>query len=105
MQATSKRPLAPHFHELRRIKGLNWNAFGSNTEHDIVLLRTSTLTVLKSTWQGHDLLLSVYHHSLQDNVDNKAPFAQPSVVHFHDQVPAPFLSIPGNRAGAFADIP
>ena len=49
------------------------------------ILRTRRTTVLPAKWHSHDVLLLVYpmtHHS--HSVDDKVPFAQPSVVHFHD---------------------
>jgi len=79
---------------------LRWNAFGGNGDQDVVLLRTGSLTVLESRWRGHDLLLSVYPLSRQESVDNKAPFAQPAVANFQDQVPVPFVPIPAvSKAG------
>ena len=99
-QATSKRPLAQHFHELRRTAGLRWSSFGSSCDQDVVLLRTASLVVLQSSWRQHELLLTVYPASAQqDCVDNKAPFAQPSIVNFQDQVPAPFLPVHAIKAG------
>ncbi len=91
-QATSKRPLAPHFHELRRVKSqdLKWNVFGDYRP----LLRTSSVTIVKSSWQSHDLLLSVYSEAHHEMADNKAPFAQPAVVNFMGQVPTPLLPAP-----------
>jgi hypothetical protein len=99
-QATSKRPLAPHFHELRRVKSqdLKWNVFDDHC----VLLRTTSVTLLQSSWQNHDLLLSVYNDSLQEMAENKAPFAQPAVVTFTTIVPAPLLPVLGIKtAGPF----
>lgn len=100
IQATSKRPLAPHFHELRRVKSqdLKWNVFDDHC----VLLRTASVTFMQSSWQNHDLLLSVYNDSLQEMAENKAPFAQPAVVTFTTQVPAPLLPVLGIKtAGPF----
>lgn len=103
-QATSKRPLAQHFHELRRAELLRWSSFGNSSDQDVVLLRTASLTVLQSSWKDHELLLTVYPASYQlDCVDNKAPFAQPSVVNFQDQVPSPFLPVHAIKAGEFVE--
>ncbi len=60
------------------------------------------MTFMQSTWQNHDLLLSVYNDSLHEMAENKAPFAQPAVVTFTTQVPAPLLPVLGIKtAGPF----
>ncbi|EFX74210.1 hypothetical protein DAPPUDRAFT_109115 [Daphnia pulex] len=102
-QATSKRPLAPHFHELRRVKSqdLKWNVFDDHC----VLLRTASVTFMQSSWQNHDLLLSVYNDSLQEMAENKAPFAQPAVVTFTTQVPAPLLPVLGIKTAGIEVFP
>ncbi|XP_032793863.2 platelet binding protein GspB [Daphnia magna] len=102
-QATSKRPLAPHFHELRRVKSqdLKWNVF----EDHCVLLRTASVTFMQSTWQNHDLLLSVFNDSLLEMAENKAPFAQPAVVTFTAHVPAPLLPARGIKTAGIEVFP
>lgn len=57
------------------------------------------MTVVQSSWQNHDLLLSVYNDAYQEMADNKAPFAQPAVVNFTGQVPTPLLPAHGIEAG------
>lgn len=57
---------------------------------------------MQSTWQNHDLLLSVFNDSLLEMAENKAPFAQPAVVTFTAHVPAPLLPARGIKtAGPF----
>ena len=60
------------------------------------------MTVVQSSWQNHDLLLSVSNDddaSHQMAADNKTPFAQPAVVHFTGAVPAPLQPAAGIKAG------
>ena len=90
LQATSKRPLAAHFHELRRgAKALKWGLFsGADGGHGEVLLRTDQLTILKSHWDGHEVLALAHDvtHAAPSGSDDRVPFAQPAVISFRDQI-------------------
>ena len=81
-QATSKRPLPQHFHDLRRSqKKLASSSFVQNG-----LLTTQTVTIGQSQWEGHDVLVLTYDLALGGNVQERVPFAQPSIAAFEDRV-------------------
>ena len=93
MQATTKRPLAAHFHELRRSsKDLKWKHFSGD-----LLLKTNDVTILRSRWDGHEVLALAYDLNTDAGLEDKVPFAQPAIITFQDQITQGHSTYAGKR--------
>jgi hypothetical protein len=91
-QATTKRPLAAHFHELRRSsKDLKWSHFSGD-----LLLKTNNITILRSRWDGHEVLALAYDLNTDMGLEDKVPFAQPAIITFQDQITEGHSTYSGN---------